>query len=106
MNSFASVFIIMWVFLMCLICTCSILNCVFSLNRKEREETMKLYKVTLHSSIDTEFAVIAQSGRDAIDILIEYFNYIHQHHTNSEFSVNTLDLESVHHPMIFIKKVG
>ena len=30
---------------------------------------MKLYKVTLHSSIDTEFAVIAQSESDAIDIL-------------------------------------
>lgn len=64
---------------------------------------MKLYKVTLHSSIDTEFAVIAQSESDAVDALIEYFNCLHQPYTVSDFSANILDFESVYHPMIFIK---
>lgn len=66
---------------------------------------MKLYKVTLNRSSDTVFAVIAQSESDAVDVLIEYFNYLHQPYTASNFSTNIFDLESVQYPMAFIRRI-
>lgn len=69
---------------------------------------MKLYQVTPNYPSDAVFAVIAESESEsnAIDVLIEYFNYLHQPYTASDFSANIFDLESVQQPMIFIKKAG
>lgn len=104
MKAFASALILTWVFLMALMFTYLILKCVFFLDQKEREKTMKLYKVILNFSSNTVFAVIAKSESDAVDIMVEYFSCLHQSYKASDFSVNIFDLESVQSPMIFIKK--
>lgn len=63
---------------------------------------MKLYQVIPNYPSDAVFAVIAESESNAIDVLIEYFNYLHQPYTVSDFSANIFDLESVQQPMVFI----